>query len=287
VNYPDYTTDDCTIKEYYITMSDGVQLKIIDFIPGHDSENKPLILFVAGWISLISGWKDVLKIVTPQYRTIYIETREKNSSKLPRRGKVSFTIERLVADLEETINTLISPKRGFIFCGSSLGATTILEYMASGERQPQCAILIGPNGEFRFPRGLGHIIPALHPSLYSIVKPVVKWYLKNFRLDPEKDRAQMIKYENTLDAADPYKLKPNAIAIRNYKIWDKLPSIAAPTIMIGATTDKLHGSDNLQRMVSLMPHARYTEFSSNTETHSVKAGEYIAEIIRTRRYLEI
>ena len=57
MEYSEYTAPETNVSEYYVQMSDGVSLKMLDFQPGADSSNKPIILFVAGWISQLQGWK--------------------------------------------------------------------------------------------------------------------------------------------------------------------------------------------------------------------------------------
>jgi pimeloyl-ACP methyl ester carboxylesterase len=263
-----------------LEVSDGVSLKIIDFTPRNVSQEKPVILFVAGWISLISGWKGVLKVLTAEYRVLYLESREKKSSAVPDVKKVSFSMERLKLDIGEIIEKVISPSEKFMLAGSSLGASAILEYCGSEKRKPLSAVLIGPNAEFRFPKIVGTIIPALHPSLYFSVKPVIKWYLRNFRLDKKNSREQIEKYENTLDCADPYKLKANALALRNYALLNRVDNINVPCLIIGATTDTLHGTENIKRLIKIVPDSLYVELESNMETHSEKAGRVIAEYIQ-------
>jgi pimeloyl-ACP methyl ester carboxylesterase len=284
MEYSEYTSSGTEFKEYYVRMSDGVRLRIFDFIPEATDRKKPVIIFVAGWISLISGWKGVLQEITPHFRTIYMETREKRSSLVPQNMNVSFAMDRLRNDIGEVIDELIPENQNFFLAGSSLGASAILEYCALNQRTPECAFLIGPNAEFRFPKVLGDIVPAFHPSLYFAVKPVVKWYLKNFRLDKKNAREQVKKYENTLDEADPYKLKANALAIKNYTVWDKLGTITTPCVILGATSDTLHGTGNMQKLIAIISRTEYIELASNTETHSNKAGKLIAEYIAEKKY---
>ena len=283
MDYSPYTDPATNVKEYMFNVSDGVSLKIIDFIPRNISQEKPVILFVAGWISLISGWRGVLKVLTAEHRVIYCETREKQSSTVPDVKKVSFSIERLKLDIGEIIENIITPSEKFILAGSSLGASAILEYCASDKRKPLCSVLINPNTEFRFPKFLGEIIPVLHPSLYLAVKPVIKWYLRNFRLDKKTCKEQIEKYENTLDCANPYKLKANALAIKNYVIWGRIDNINVPCLVMGATSDTLHATDNVKRLLKLIPDSTYIELKSNMENHSEKAGHVIVEYIETLR----
>jgi pimeloyl-ACP methyl ester carboxylesterase len=266
MDYSLYTDRSTSVKEYMCNVSDGVSLKAIDFTPQNVSQGRPVIIFVAGWISLISGWKDVLKVLT--------------ASTVPDIKKVSFSIERLKLDIGEIIEKVILPSEKFILAGSSLGASAILEYCGSEKKKPLSAVLIGPNTEFRFPKILGAIIPALHPSLYFAVKPIIKWYLRNFRLDKKNSIEQIEKYENTLDCADPYKLKANALAIRNYTIWNRIDNITVPCLIIGATTDTLHSTENIKRLLKIIPDSNYIELKSNMETHSEKAGHVIVEYIQ-------
>ncbi len=286
MDYSEYTVPSTTVKEYRITTSDGVSLNVIDFTPSKRTQGRPVILFIAGWISLISGWKGVLRELTPEFRTIYLETREKRSSIVPEGRPVSFAMDRLILDIGEAVEALIPKKQKFALAGSSLGASAIIEYCALDARHPDCAILIGPNAEFRFPKLLGDVIPALSPKLYFAAKPIIKWYLRNFRIHRGEEE-QMRKYENTLDAADPYKLKANALAIKNYAIWDKLSRVKTPCVIFGATADTLHGTENLEKLRALIPKTDYIELASNTETHSEKAGRIIVEYLAKKKYAKL
>ncbi len=290
MNLNEYTIPSTTIKDYYIQVSDGVQLYIIDFMPKKDSPSKPIIFFVAGWISHITGWKDVLRTLTDDYRVIYIETREKTSSRIPEGKKCkdfSFTVMRMVLDLHEVIQKLIPKKRTFVMAGSSLGSSVILEYLAMNTRQPECALLIGPLPEFRFPAVLGDIVPRLPASWYNVLKELVKWYLRTFRLDTEKEKEQLAKYTNTINSADPYKLKPNALALKNYNLWDKLPFITTPCFIFGAKTDTLHATDDIKRLLNNLAKAYYIECESNKETHSHVVAEHFKNILFTKLYAKI
>ncbi|PKN66419.1 MAG: hypothetical protein CVU54_18190 [Deltaproteobacteria bacterium HGW-Deltaproteobacteria-12] len=283
MDYSQYIEISSTVKEYMLGVSDGVSLRIIEFIPPDISREKPVIIFVAGWISLISGWKYLLKVLCAEYRIIYLESREKQSSKVPDVNKVSFSMQRLALDIGEIVEQVIPPDGEFILAGSSLGATAILEYCGSDRRKPSAAILIGPNTEFRFPRLLALIILPLHPALYFSIKPVVKWYLRNFRLDKKTSPEQIEKYENTLDHADPYKLKANALALRNYALPDSVNRLNVPCLIIGATSDKLHDTGNIRQLVKTIPDAEYIELAGNMETHSKTAGQIIAKYIKSLR----
>ena len=281
MEYSQYTDNSTTVSESMLEMSDGVSLKMIDFTPQNISQKKPVIIFVAGWISLISGWKGALKVLTSEYRVIYLDSREKQPSVILNVKKVNFSMKRLKLDLKEVIEKVVPPQREFILAGSSLGATTILEYCGTESRKPSSAILVAPNNGFKFPKIPGLIITVIHPSLYIFIKPFIKWYIRNFRLDKKNNMKQVEKYENTLDFADPYKLKRNALALKNYSLLESIKNIDIPCLIIGATTDKLHGTDDIRRILRILPYSTYIELTTNDDTHSEKAGHIIADYIQS------
>ena len=281
--YKPYIDADVTVNEDYIVVSDGTALKTIEFVPAGDTPEKPVVIFVAGWISSISGWKDVLKQLTHRYRTLYIETREKKSAGLPVGTSVDFSVGRMSKDIEELLQQRVPPERPFCFVGSSLGSTIILDYLSQDLRQSFDAFLIAPNCEFSFPLWFLLALRFLPPAFYTAIKPVVKWYLREIRLDKNKEPEQVKKYEGTLDVAEPRRLKASAWALKDYSLWHKLPEIKAPVLIIGAESDLLHGVKEMERMVSLMPSARLEIMASNKETHSEKAGEFIVRQIAVKR----
>lgn len=277
--YHEFSSNGTAISEYYFMTSDGVALRVIDFVPPGIGISQPVVIFVAGWISHISGWQEVLKEITPRYRTLYLETREKISARLPAEAAVDFSIDRMRMDLSEFVLAKVPADRPFCFVGSSLGSTIILEYLIEKNRQPFDAYLIAPNCEFRFPLWFVVAVLILPLSLYPLMKSVLKWYLRNFRLDKQREPEQVKKYEGTIDAAEPKRLKASALALRGYSLWHNLPNITSPVMVIAATTDILHSVSEIQTMVDLLPCGRLEIMASNRETHSKKAGLFIADQI--------
>jgi len=271
---------DTVVGEKFFRTSDDVELKIFDFTPKGCKTGDSILVFVAGWISQISGWKDVLKELTPVYRTLYIETREKISARLPDRKGLDFSIERMALDIDEILQKEIAKDQIFYFAGSSMGATAIMDYLALGKKQPKESYLISPVCKFNIPKWALALVKVSHPSFYSAIKPVAKWYLRNFRLDRQKEPEQVAKYEGTIDAAEPKRLKATTLAVSRYSLWEKLPRLKSPVCIIGAHSDTLHGVDKLRQMTAKIPSATLKLMQSNKETHSERAGIFIREQMR-------
>jgi len=276
-----YTDAATTSAQRYLRMSDDVELRVFEFFSSGDAPHKPVVVFVAGWLSAIDGWEGFLQGLIPHYRVVYMETREKGSSRMPLPPrKTDFSTQRLYQDIQEVVAQTVPAGREFVLAGSSLGATTIVEYLLSDCPKPTDSVLIAPNPEFKFP-WIAYLFVWLFPpwAYHRIVKPYIKWHLRKFRLDVENEPEQVAKYDGTLDAADPAKLKHNAKALLGYEAWDKLATITTPTLIVGAESDKLHGLENLQRMKQLMPSAELTALASNKATHSGKAGQLVVDYL--------
>ncbi len=276
-NIRDYCAEGASWSEEMVPVSDGVRLRVITFRPSKPSSDPPVV-FVAGWITLMAAWKDVLREMTKDFTVYYVETREKISSEVS--GRVPYTVEALGRDIDAFVSRL-SPGNGrYVLFGSSLGATVVLDCVRFIRVRPKSVVVVGPNAEFRVPWWGMIVIALFWPPSYGIMKRFIKWYLRNFRLDVQSDRAQYEKYCNNLDAADPWKLRRAAWAFSSYKIWDLLPKIDLPVLLVSASKDKLHEPENLKRMAGLIPECTMADFETNKGTHS-------AEMVQAmKRYLE-
>ena len=273
-NLSQYCATNVKYEDTRVPVSQNVSIRVIRFYPPEKSKYPPVI-FVAGWITQIEAWENVLREMSKDFSIYYIETREKITSHV--KGKAEFTLQALGRDLVTLVEYLKLKRRFYIMMGSSLGATAILESCQYLKTDPHCIILIGPNASFHIPKPGLIIIKLFHPAMYGVIKPVIKWYLKTFRLDPKTDYAQYRKYCNALDAADPYKLKKMALSLPTYHVWDYIERIEYPALLIGASRDLLHDKDIIQRMVSRLKHGTYLDMYTNASTHS----EGVVEEIRT------
>jgi len=271
-----YCARGSTYKEEMISVAENVSLKVISFTPTEE-RNNPSIVFVAGWITLISAWEKVLLEMTRDFAIHYIETREKISAQV--KGKVQYGVEDIGKDLMALISHFNLQDKDYVLFGSSLGASAILESCHFLDRDPFCLVLIGPNAVFRVPRFAKIIIRFFPPRLFLIIKPIVKWYLKTFRLDIENDYEQYEKYCGNIDAADPWKLKKAVMRLWNWEVWDLLPDIQYPTLIAGASKDSLHEPENLKKMVLMLTKATYIDLETNKGTHSKEMVEEMREYI--------
>jgi pimeloyl-ACP methyl ester carboxylesterase len=275
-NLADYCEPGTKWIEQMVFVNNNVSLRVVEFFPKKNTK-QPTVLFIAGWISLMKGWKIVLKEMTKDFHIIYVETREKISSQI--NGKAEFSVETIAQDIVKIVEIYGLEKDKYLIFGSSLGGTAILESYQRVNPSPLCFALLGPNAEYRTPWWGKILLRIIWPQLYNTLRPFIKWYLRKFRLDIESDRAQYDKYCNALDAADPKKLKPAAKALSKYKVWGILKDIDLPVLIIGATKDLLHEPQNLIQMDKILPNSVFLDMETNTYAHGAEM------VVELRKYI--
>jgi len=276
-NLSDYCAPGTKFTEKMVDISANVSLRVIEFTPANKT-NKPTVLFIPGWISLMKGWKIVLNEMTKDFHIIYAETREKITSVV--KGKQEFSVDAIAKDIVKITEIYKLKKDQYIIFGSSLGGTAILETYPNLKNLPLCFALLGPNAEYRTPWWGKILIRIVWPGLVNRLKGFVKWYLGKFRLDLETDKAQYDKYCNALDAADPRKLKPAALSLSKYKVWGILKAIKLPVLIVGASKDLLHEPENLVQMDKMLPNSTFLDMETNTLAHGPEM------VVELRKYID-
>ncbi|HQL30496.1 MAG TPA: alpha/beta hydrolase, partial [Thermoanaerobaculales bacterium] len=256
----------------------GVELRVMEWWPEQTSQ--PPLYFVAGWVSVVEGWRPLLEVLVRRRPVVYIETREKRSARIERhRLRVEeFRVQRLAEDLCEVARVHGVDRSSAIWFGSSMGSTALLEALKGARLPARAAFLIGPNATFNFP---WWSLPLLRvpAASYSVAKHLVIWYLRHFRVDARREPDQMRRYERTLNAAEPIRLKLSARAAVGYTLWPGLETVTAPVAIAYASSDVLHAESEARSIVATLPAGLAVECPSNTYMHRAEVARDIDEFI--------
>jgi len=264
-------------NERRLTVEEGVSLRLYEWRPENDDGADP-ILFVAGWISLVTGWVPLLEELVRHRRVYYLETREKESTEISPElmRPESFLVSRLAKDLVEVSNQLELDGNRTVLFGSSMGSNAILEALKGDHLKAKAAFVVGPNAEFHFP-WWGRPLIHLPPWVYSVAKPFVLWYLRTFRVNSREDPEQMARYVRTIRAADPERIMLSAQAVIDYEAMPGLETISSPVAVAYAASDTLHSEEEVGRIVDAMPRGVAVSCPSNTYMHT---AEVVADLDR-------
>jgi pimeloyl-ACP methyl ester carboxylesterase len=264
------------IREELIPVDANVQLRVTTFSP-LEPRNRPAVLFVSGWISVITSWREALREMTRDFTIHYVETREKSSAQV--KSKTDYSVESIGRDLVALVHHFRLESGNYILFGSSLGATAMLDCYRFLDVKPHCLVLVGVNAEFRAPRVGLALVRLYPPAIYLAIKPIIKWYLKTFRVSRDGGAAQAAKYAQNLDLAEPYRLKKAMLALADYQVWDRLKEITVPALVVGASGDLLHDPGNIRNIVSLLDDCVYLDLESNERTHSAEVVEELRRFL--------
>jgi hypothetical protein len=222
-------------------------------------------------------FQKLLVDLTRDFVVHYVETREKSSSQLD--GASDFSVRAIGLDIAEVIARLGLEDRGYIGFGASLGATAMIDSSEFFQSAPLCLVLLEPNAVFHYPAWSLPVIRHGAPY-YRFLRPAAKWYLKTFRVNTRDDYEMYRINCRALDAADPYKLRDAVLAISSYRIWDRLGSVRAPALVVGASKDTFHRHEDILKIISKLGSAEYCDLEKHERTHSRELVEHIREYLR-------
>jgi pimeloyl-ACP methyl ester carboxylesterase len=260
-------------SEEMVAVDKAVRLKVMVFRQTQSRGKAPMV-FVPGWVSTLRNWAPLIKPMASERDVYYLETREKSSALINDHAHLTddnFSIAQNARDIIKICDHFHINSPQTLACGSSLGATSLLEAMKKGRLKCGGAFLIGPNSEFRAPKSLSWIL-YLPASFYHPVKYILLWYLRNFRVDAKKEPEQMKRYEETLRNVEPNRLKHTArsVILGKYTVWSGLETIQAPVAIAYAKSDKLHSLANIQKMAQQLPLGKLHPCPTNLYMHSEK-----------------
>lgn len=277
------SAENAEFSSYYLRAAKDVELKIMEWQPTSPESDAPVI-FVAGWVSNVTGWTDLLRGLAPKQPVFYIETREKQSARVEINKPTpdDFSIKRISIDLINICENLPVDMGRAVLMGSSLGATALLEALKYNAMPARAAFLIGPNTEFKAPPVLKYLIH-LHHSSYHMIKHIAIWYLRTFRVDAKKEPEQMKRYEETLRTAHARRLKLSAKAaiMMHYTIWPDIETVGIPAALAYAPSDKLHTAENIQKLAAALPRGSMVSCRSNIYMHSAEIIEDLHNFLNT------
>ncbi len=261
-----------------VEVGEGVFLRVFEWNP--PSSDEPPVVFVAGMITVVDSWVPVLRELAATRRVIYVETREKSSAEIDRglMRTTTFALGEMGKDIVAVCRRLGVDGGRAVVVGSSLGANAILEALKQG-LDCEAALLIGPNAEFFIP-WWGHCLIRFPSWAYGVVLGPVVWYLRRFRLDPEREPEQAARYERALAEAHPGRLKLTLRGLAGHRVLEGLESVSIRVGLAFAGSDALHGELNVRRLAKVLPCGVAVVCSSNAAMHSPAILSVLDEFVK-------
>ncbi len=263
----------------YFTMTDGAQVRVLEFNLA-EKPNDYVIILIPGYLTVFQSWQRVMELLTPEFRVFYLETREKVSSIVPRKLERKIKLTDMAHDIKEVIQQLEMDGQKYITLTSSTGGNILTEALSKEWLHPTGAIMVGPAIEFHISL-FAFIVSIIVPNFIkqTLLIPAVKWYVARKFVNTEAEPEQMEKYVRALKEANMRKAMPTFRRFYRYSIWDMPPKVKTPTLLLGASTDGMHTTQECLRTHELMPNSIYVDLGSNKATHSDPLIEELEKFI--------
>lgn len=274
-DYSAFCDRGATWREEYIALPTGVELRSVTFTPAVPSAAPPVI-FIPGMGSIIENFRDTVIELTRNHTVLYIETREKASARISKKHR--FSVEDITADIVHYAGQKFPAGERYVMAGYSLGATAIAEAFGRLVNKPERIILIEPNSSFPF-HGWLLLLSRAAGIIYRPVKPLLKWYLRRFRINLLEDPEMYHINCRILDSAEPVRLGAAVRHLSSYRIDGCLQEISVPSLVVVASNDRFHSHDGGTLIARGIANARYLDMVDNQRTHSAEMGRVISEFI--------
>ena len=257
--------DGLVAKEHWVDVEVGVSIRALVWKEEGIEPDSGTVVMVPGWGSLFEGWRSLVTEWAKRRHLIYIETREKASSRFDRRiSRDDFSIERHARDIEAVLDALDVDQESIDWYSSSLGSTILIDAFEKGHLRGRSSILLAPNPDFRFPLWSRMIIYSPLPMVaFRKMVGFVAWVVNR----RTKEEGQKVRYRRALLAQDVPKMLLSARWNLGYSLPEDLSNIEVPCAVMTATSDTLHDFEKVERIADSIPNCRMIKVPSNQYAH--------------------
>ncbi len=238
-------------REVYVPVP-GAELRVYHSRPVNPSAPRPIVL-VPGWGTIPQGFQGFYQGVHGQAELYYLETREKNSSRLLG-SKPDMSVLRSARDIRLALQTLGLAGKDFVLLGACWGASMILEGLLAGELDAPTIILADPMHTLWFPKWvLRWISPLLPAGAVRLLRPI----LRQAMLGDMKRSVQKERTFAFVNSADIWKWKKSAEAAREFELFGRLAAVDRELFVLNGTADKVHDQSHYPRIARELPGGRF------------------------------
>ncbi|MCK5305130.1 MAG: hypothetical protein KAJ72_07760 [Candidatus Heimdallarchaeota archaeon] len=258
-----------------VPLSDGSQIRTLTTEAPEETSNNFTIVLVAGWVSIVLGWDDLLMEAKEFFNILYIETREKATSIVPKKGK--FDLDRYALDIKEALEYHQLNEKETIILSTSFAAILVALMLKNLGVNPNLSIFVGPIERISLPVAIKLALIILPSWMANLIKPVGYWWVRKFKTE---DEYQAARYIRAIRDSDPRKWKNTIRHVAFAKFWDFYEGLENNILVIDESEDPLHDTEITKKIASLMPNSKLIDIKTNRAAHSSPMIEIMREKIR-------
>ncbi len=260
-------TDEGICEEFYVPVKDG-ELRVFNHKPEKIEVKRP-ILFLPGFTANPLTWVDFHKTHQGFAEYFYIESREKNSSRLKKSKETSFTVDQCAQDLRDVIKYLGFANRDYVLHGSSYGGAIVLQSLIRRYINPPTAIVFDPIALWVYGGPIIHaIIQIIPPNILGKLRLLItRIALRSMKNKEQKKR--MIEF---IKGGDIIKFQRSTKQNRKFNIIDKLQRIDNEVFVFTGPLDKYHPRMAYYSYAKEIPKGRFFFMETEEKQRQLLAG---------------
>ena len=230
----------------------GAEIRIIHVRPERPEVRRPVVL-VPGWGTNPEGFREFYGPLHGKAEFVFIETREKNSSRILDR-RTDFSPARSARDVRAALDAVGLTGGQYVLAGTCWGSAQILEGMIRGYLDPPTALLADPMHTLWFNKAfLRRVSPWIPAAAIRAVRPLLRQAL----VGDLKEGAQKRRTFEFIDGADVWKWKKAAEAAWDFELFGRLGAVKREVFVLNGTGDKVHDPRNYPRVAAELPAGRF------------------------------
>jgi len=229
----------------------GGKIRVIKISPENPSAKRPLV-FVPGWGTRPDEFNDFYEAVHGEVTCYFVETREKNSSKMEKRA--SFTLSDKAHDVKAAVDYFGLTGTDYLLFGTCWGATIVTRGMMETLFPSAAVILFDPMHTLWAPKWILRWVAPITPVfLLYLVRPIIK----AVALRGMNEEVQRARTEAFVDNAELWKWKRAAMDTKDFEMYGNLSGIDQKVFVVSGTHDKIHQPIHYPRIASELPNGAY------------------------------
>jgi pimeloyl-ACP methyl ester carboxylesterase len=247
-----------------VVSADGTEIYAEAFGP---QDGMPVVL-AHGWTENHVFWVYVIRELSRRgFRVVAYDLRGHGES----RGAGDYSIDRFGEDLEAVLAEVVPEGKRALIVGHSLGAMSIAAWAEHHdvERRVGAAALLNTGvGDLlaeqlllplpSFAQALNRTI-ATHGFMGSraplprFSSPITHALLRRIAFGPTASPAQVAFFERMVIGMPPRTRADVGLAIREIELYDALPRLTVPTIVLAGENDRLTPPSHARRIAEMLP----------------------------------